>query len=103
MMTLSLDNQVLQTASQGRELANRVLLGLDKHDTVLIDVSASRRATTSFANTFIMTLLDKMPQSILRERVRFEPMNPNVASALNRAVQLYNSGVRLSTQEVSAA
>lgn len=87
----------LNTASTGQELAEAVLRALDASSDVLtLDFSEVDRMTPSFANAFVMLLLDRYSVETLRSRVRFLNRKPNVADAMNRSADRYRRGIRLS-------
>lgn len=86
-------DRALNSAPQGRELAERVMQELRSADRVRIDFAGVERMTPSFANAFVMLLMDDH-----LEQVVMENRSPNVQAAIARSRSRYLQGIRLSIQ-----
>lgn len=91
----------LSRATHGLELAEDVLRFLREAETISIDFAEVHRMTPSFANAFIMTLLDQLPIEEAERRVRMLDLHENVAASINQSIHRYRQGIRLSTQRKS--
>ena len=96
--TLQLET-VLNHADRGLALARLILDRLNAGQTLTLDFARVERVTPSFANAFIMTLLEAAPVETLREAVKMVNRNDTVAVAINDSVRRYRRGIRLSTQQ----
>lgn len=93
---------VLNTAASGCELAHRVHRMLDRGASVSLDFRRVEYLTPSFANAFVMTLLEEAGEGALKNVYRVNASD-RLLRKLDRAEQRYRDGVRLSTQRPSAA
>lgn len=98
MDTVSLRGPVLRSATEGMSLAAAVLRALDAGQPVRIDFSSVEIMTPSFANAFVMLLLERYEVPQLRERCEFLNRTDHVVMAMNRSVERYQQGIRLTTQ-----
>jgi len=94
---------VLNTAPSGLNLAAEVASLLSQTESVRVDFSLVERATPSFANAFMMTLLHQFNRDFLRNNIEFSNTRPAVAAAINASIRRYESGVRLSSQRTAIA
>lgn len=94
---------VLNTAPSGLNLAAEVASLLSRAESVSVDFSLVERATPSFANAFMMTLLHQFDREVLRSNVHIENARPCVMAALNTSIRRYDSGILLSSQRPSIA
>lgn len=103
MQTIHATPMVLNAAPYGLELARSVSILLSRGESVRVDFSLVERATPSFANAFMMTLLHQFERDILRSNIHFTHARPTVIEALNASIRRYDSGIRLSSQRTSQA
>lgn len=89
---------ILNSATAGLELAAELMPVLARCETVEVNLVHVERMTPSFANAFMMTLLERHPRMFLRQRLLFLHARPHVTAALHTAVQRWEQGIRLSTQ-----
>lgn len=94
---------VLNTAPSGLDLAAEVASLLSQAESVRVDFSLVERATPSFANAFMMTLLHQFDRDVIRRNVHIENARSCVISALNTSIKRYDAGIRLSSQRRSIA
>lgn len=95
-------NRVLTSASNGLRTAEEVLRLLRENDQVIVNLRAVESMTPSFANAFLMTLLETLGSSI-GSRVVLSNAPPRIADILTRSEKWYNSGIKLSTQRTATA
>ena len=88
----------LSRAIHGLQLAEDVLRALREVETISIDFADVHRMTPSFANAFIMTLLEQLSIDEAKRRVSFLDLHENVAASINQSIHRYRKGIRLSTQ-----
>ncbi len=88
---------VLNSASRGAELAHAVLEQVALNGTVEIDASEVIRVTPSFANAFVMTVLDRMPDALACGKVRLVASD-FVRAAFVASEDRFARGIRLSSQ-----
>ena len=89
---------VLNSASMAEECRAEVAALLQSAAPVTLALATVDRITPSFANTFMMQLLDQFGEEYLRQNLIFEPASPWVTEALARSVKRHRSGIRLSDQ-----
>lgn len=89
---------VLNSAQEGLRLAETVAVQLRDRRTVALDFASVDRATPSFANAFVMTLLGEFTPDYLRERCLMLNCAPHVGAQFAKSVQRYRDGIRLSNQ-----
>lgn len=94
---------VLNTAESGLELAERVAQSLSRGESVRLDFKDFDRATPSFSNAFMMTLLHQFDRDLLRSNIQFENACPAIIASLDASIRRYDAGIRLSSQRTSAA
>lgn len=88
----------LRAASGGVSLAEEMAEKLRHGESARVDLAAVEIMTPSFANALVMTLLDHVSLADLRDRCSFVNRSDAVVDAMNRAVQRYQNGIRLTTQ-----
>lgn len=93
---LQLDG-VLNSATRGCQLAVEVQRLLEAQEKVEIDFLNVERVTPSFANAFVMPLLER-EADVFAQSVRLVQLPEFVAVAIEASVSRYQRGVRLSTQ-----
>ncbi|MCC5785611.1 MAG: STAS-like domain-containing protein [Phycisphaerales bacterium] len=98
MLSIALKNHFLRSSIDGANLAATVLRALDDGETVCIEFSGVEIMTPSFANAFVMLLLERYEVPQLRERCEFLNRSDHVVCAMNRSVERYQQGIRLTTQ-----
>lgn len=91
----------MRSASLGESLAEVVSRALELQRDVRIDLASVEIMTPSFANAFLMTLLDRFPIAMLQSRCVFLNRQQSVIEVMNRAVQRFQSGVRLSAARIA--
>lgn len=90
--------KILNSAREGLELAQDVLSRLQTDSAVVLDFAATERMTPSYANAFIMTLMAEMSSEQLKERLVLQNLSPAIIARINRSIERYKNGVRLSNQ-----
>ncbi len=98
MVEVPIQDHFLRSATDGMSLARAVLRALDAGQPVRIDFAGVEIMTPSFANAFVMLLLERYEVPQLRERCEFLNRTDHVVMAMNRSVERYQQGIRLSTQ-----
>ena len=98
MVEVPIQDHFLRSSIDGANLAATVLRALDDGETVRIDFSGVEIMTPSFANAFVMLLLERHEVPQLRERCEFLNRSDHVVCAMNRSVERYRQGIRLTTQ-----
>lgn len=98
MTTLQPQSHALRSASEGLEMAREIVAHLQASQKVRVDFAAVEMMSPSFANTLVMTLLEQFSVDQLRANCEFANRTDVVIEAMNRAVQRYQSGIRLTTQ-----
>lgn len=101
--TIRIDEPSMRSAQCGEQMANAVLSHLAGGVDVRVDFAAVETMTPSFANTFLMLLLETYPIETLRARCDFANRSPHVVRVMNRAVLRFQAGIRLSTHRVAVA
>ncbi len=102
MHEIAIQESALRSAGDGLERAKAVSAILDQGLSVRIDFAAVEIMTPSFANAFVMTLLERYPIERLRSGCEFLNRSEVVIESMNRAVTRYQNGIRLSSQLASA-
>jgi hypothetical protein len=93
---------VLNSADTGLSLAARVATHVRAGETVFLDFAKTERMTSSFANAFVMTLMNEWSLDHLREHVQMMHRNERVERAISDSVRRFNDGIRLSTQAAAS-
>ncbi len=91
-------DEVLNSAVAGAELAAQVESAIAASDRVILDLSNVRRVTPSFANAFVMNVLEVTRAASLSSVVDVQSNQPIVLSAFADAESRYQRGIRLSSQ-----
>ncbi|MEM8757233.1 MAG: DUF4325 domain-containing protein [Planctomycetota bacterium] len=102
MNTIRISEDALRSAANGSALAEQILRLLDAGDHVEVDMASVEAMTPSYANALVMTLLDRVPLEQLKVSCQFTNRNAHVVNAMNTAANRYLSGIRLSSQMVTA-
>lgn len=100
MTILHPQSHALRSASEGLEMAREIVAQLRNGERVRVDFAAVEMMSPSFANTLVMTLLEQFSVDQLRANCEFANRADVVIEAMNRAVQRYQSGIRLTTQRL---
>lgn len=100
MITIQLQSNALRSASEALDTAREILAHLREAERIRIDFAVVEMMSPSFANALVMTLLEQFTVDQLRARCEFANRNDVVIAAMNRAVQRYQSGIRLTTQRL---
>lgn len=100
MTSIQLQSHALRSASEALNTAQDIVAHLRSAERVRIDFAAVEMMSPSFANAFVMTLLEQFTVDQLRARCEFANRNDVVIAAMNRAVQRYQSGIRLTSQRM---
>lgn len=100
MLTLRPQSHALRSASEGLEMAQEIIARIRANERVRVDLAAVEMMSPSFANTLVMTLLEQFTVDQLRANCEFANRTDVVIEAMNRAVQRYQSGIRLTTQRL---
>ena len=95
-------DETLNRATNGLRLAGEVLSKLEVSQRVTLDFERVHRVTPSFANAFVMTLLDRLTLDELRARIVMLNRKTNVAQAISESARRYMAGIRLTTQKAVA-
>ncbi len=103
MRDIVIKAEILNAPSAGLELAAAVSQSISRGDPVRLDFARYDRATPSFANAFMMTLLHQFDRELLRSNVRIDNACPAIVEALNASISRYDRGIRLSIQRTPAA
>lgn len=103
MAHLTCNEPVLNSSTEGIRLAECILNALNSANSVEVSFAAVERATPSFSNAFVMTLLESIGIERMRSSVRVTHAAPHINSALARSVRRYQDGIRLSTQRLPLA
>ncbi len=88
----------LNSAERGFALAEHVEALLNNDDHVELDFSAVTRMTPSYANAFLMVLLERLTPGEVGCRIMMRNQEPNVEAALRKSRDRYMRGLRLSMQ-----
>lgn len=88
----------MNSATAGLALAAQVLDRMAFSDICEIDFSHAERMTPSFANAFVMTVLVQHPRAFADQRIVLYHANKAVSHAVERSIDRFARGVRLSTQ-----
>jgi hypothetical protein len=83
---------ILNRANAGLALAHQVLDALAWADAVTLDFSTVDRMTPSFANAFMMTILEALEDS--RERVLLLHRNEQVIRVMEESARRFDCGLR---------
>jgi len=94
---------VLNSAIAGAELAAQVETAIVASDRVTLDLSNVRRVTPSFANAFVMKVLEVTRAASLNVVVDIRSDQPIVLSAFADAESRFQRGIRLSSQRPVSA
>jgi hypothetical protein len=89
---------VLNSPDLGLALAYRVRDRLNAGHNVVIDLTGVERMTPSYANAFVMAVLEYLREDSLEPRVSFVNGEDIVMDAIYRSVARYGKGIRLSNQ-----
>jgi hypothetical protein len=89
---------VLNSPDAGSALAFRVLEILHAGDNVTIIFNNVERMTPSFANAFVMTLLERFSSHEFSNRVEFTNVSDAVHAAITKSIERYERGIRLTSQ-----
>lgn len=90
---------VLNSAVNGADLAAQVELAIAASERVTLDLSNVRRVTPSFANAFVMNVLEVTRATSLSSIVEIQSDQRIVISAFADAESRYQRGIRLSSQQ----
>ena len=77
--------QHLTRASAAERLCELVFANWES-EVVVLDFSDVRTFSPSFANTFLLNLLHRLPADELRERVQFVGLSAHIQQAIERAI-----------------
>jgi hypothetical protein len=102
-MVLVFPQSHLRSAGDGERLACAIVETLRSDQCVYLDLANVESMTPSYANTLVMTVLHAMDTNELPSRIQLKNLCEPVSHAIQRAVQRYQSGIRLSTQRVPQA
>lgn len=94
-------SDVLNSATSGYDLALSVLEYLRRDQFVEIDARLVTRVTPSFANCFVMSVLDEFPEAFNSRRCVINA-EPDVLPAFEASMSRFARGIRLSSQRLSA-
>ena len=89
---------VLNSASRGLEIAQEVLVRLERRERVVIDGAGAERMTPSFSNALIFTLAEKVGLDRLRTDFEMSGCTAIIQQAVEASISRYERGIRLSTQ-----
>jgi len=98
MTVLRPTSAIMNSATDGLLLARRVMTEIEHPDPVQLDLQAVDRMTPSFANAFMMTLLNQLDRETLKRQLQVSNAKPWVAEAINASIRRFEAGIRLSTQ-----
>ena len=96
-------DRILKSAGDGLELAHEILSDLQLHESVALDFSQTEFITPSFTNALVLTLVHALGTDVFKERVCLSGVSSSVRSSLDRSVQRYERGIRLSSQHAVSA
>ncbi len=68
-----------------------------------MDLQRVERMTSSFANALVMTILDGVPRQVVRDRLNLQNASEVVEESINRAIERFDQGVRLTIQRPRTA
>lgn len=102
MCELRPETRVLLSATNGLQMARELLHALEEEQYAILDLGAVEAMSPSYVNTLVMTLLETVPRDVLRNYLKVQNAKPGVICAINRSIERYDDGVRLSTQSISA-
>lgn len=102
MITIRPETRVLLSAASGLEMAEKLLAALTAEQAAVLDLETVESMSPSFVNALVMTLLESVPREVLRARLSVRNTRSGVIRAINRSIERYDDGVRLSTQAISA-
>ena len=91
-------DSVLNRAQAGLDLARQVLDRIRASGSVSLDLTNVDRITPSFANAFVMTILDESGESDLPHSLTLLNPNDQVSREIAISVDRYARGLRLTTQ-----
>lgn len=103
MRDIVITAEILNTPEAGLSLAELVAQALGSGEAVRVDFARFDRATPSFANAFMMTLLHQFERDVLRSNVHIDNACPAIIDSLNTSISRYDRGIRLSSQRTPAA
>ena len=104
MLRLTSDHSALNSATDGLKYAEDVVAQLRISDEPIhVSFADIDRVTPSFANAFVMTLMEQLGLDRMKTHVRVVDAAPHIVATLAKSVQRYQSGIRLSTQRLPAA
>ena len=93
----------LNSAALGLDLGEVVARALSQERPVCVDLSHVIRMTPSYSNAFIMTILERVPRPVIQQSLQIENASELVVQSINKAIDRYDRGIRLTNQRPKSA